>query len=246
MYYSQKDYPKVKLGTCSCSIADDGCFLTSFCNVLQELKVAQINPEYFNRKAFPAGGCMANAAYWASLYDMYYVKTTVTPRGVCIIETDHFASAGFPQHFCMWKDGMIIDPLDHDPQWKKNPYHVVSCRIFTPKVPMAQSTVDAIAEKVQPPIQVPVATPIPTPAPTPTPTPDPVPVVPVVPVAVPQPVQVTGNFPVDGSIPTEGNGTTQIDLSTPPNNYSTGSASRAAVPSWLDLIKKLFGLIFKK
>ena len=242
MYYSQKDYPKVKLGTCADTIAQSGCFLTSFCNVLQELKVTQINPEYFNRKAFPAGGCMANAAYWASLYDMYYTKTTVTPKGVCIIETDHFASAGFPQHFCMWKDGMIIDPLDHNPQWKKNPYHVVSYRVFTPN---KTSPKEAIVDHVFTPeaaIQASVAGAAEQNASIQS-VPDPV--VSVVPVAVPQPVQVTGSFPTDGSVPTEGTATTQVDLSTLPNGYAAGSASRPVVP-WLDLIKKLFGLIFKK
>ncbi len=238
MYYSQKDYPNVKLGTCADTIAQSGCFLTSFCNVLQELKVAMITPEDFNKEAFPTSGCMANASIWASMFGLLYTKLYASPERLCIIETDHYKPAGVPQHFCMWKDGMIIDPLDHNPQWKKNPYHVVSYRVFTPKKSLNEVIIDhvftpeaAVAAAVAGAAEQNAV--------------QPAPVAPVEPVAVPQPVQVTGSFPVDGSVPTEGTGTTQVDFSTLPNNYSAGSMSRPAVP-WLDLIKKLFGLIFKK
>jgi hypothetical protein len=37
---------------------------------------------------------------------------------------------------------MIVDPLDLKPDWKKNPYHIVSWRVFTPKStkPMQSTT----------------------------------------------------------------------------------------------------------
>lgn len=131
MYYSQKSYPKVKLGTCADSIAQSGCFLTSFCSLLGILQVADISPEDFNKKAFPNGGCLANAQFWADLYRLTYRKTAEAPKQVCIAETDHYKPKGVPQHFFVWSpEGSIIDPLDVKPAWKKNPYRIVSYRIF--------------------------------------------------------------------------------------------------------------------
>jgi hypothetical protein len=130
-YHSQKSYPNIQLGTCKDTIAKSGCFITSFCNLLKKLQIAKITPPELNKKAFPNGGCLLNAAYVAKLYGMDYEKTTKKPKGVCIAETDHYKKKGVPQHFFLWNDGKIIDPLDEKPSWKKNPYHIVSYRVFT-------------------------------------------------------------------------------------------------------------------
>ena len=141
-FYSQKSYPDVKLGTCSDSIDKSGCFLTSFVNLLGELGVKETDPVAFNKIAFPNGGCLANASYWASLYNLTYLKTTSKPLKVCIAETDYWKAVA-PQHFFLWRpDGMIVDPLDLNPDWKKNTrYGIVSYRIFEPQkssVPIKQ------------------------------------------------------------------------------------------------------------
>lgn len=136
MYYSQKSFSD-KLGTCACTIAQDGCFLVSFCNLLGILGIANIAPPDFNKKAYPAGGCMADENYWASLYNLDVAKTTSAPGTVCISETDHYANLGFPQHFfCYDPDkNLKLDPLDVTPTWRPNNYNIVSYRIFTKKVP---------------------------------------------------------------------------------------------------------------
>ena len=139
MFYSQKSYPNTKLGTCSDSISQSGCFMTSFCNLLHELGIAEIDPIAFNKKAFPNGGCMANATNWASLYNLQYLKSTIKPSlaPACIAETDHWKSVGVPQHFFLWRpDGKIVDPLDTKPDWKENTkYGIVSYRLFALKNP---------------------------------------------------------------------------------------------------------------
>ena len=140
MFYSQKSYPNTKLGTCSDTIAQSGCFMTSFCNLLHELGIAEIDPIVFNKKAFPNGGCMANAGSWANLYNLQYLKSAIKPSlaPACIAETDHWKSVGVPQHFFLWRpDGKIVDPLDAKPDWKENTkYGIVSYRLFAPKIPI--------------------------------------------------------------------------------------------------------------
>ncbi|HCW06220.1 MAG TPA: hypothetical protein DGG95_02520 [Cytophagales bacterium] len=126
--YSQKNYPQ-KLGTCSCTIKSDGCFLTSYCNLLHEFGT-EITPPEFNKIAFPKGGCLANASYWAKLYNLSYEKVFKDPGTLCIIETNFYANKGVPQHFCLFKKGMRVDPLDLDPNWELNTYPVVSYRVF--------------------------------------------------------------------------------------------------------------------
>jgi hypothetical protein len=114
------------------TFGNDACFLISFCNLLSILGVAELDPLEFNKKAYKSG-CMANAAYWASLYNLTYLKTTSKPLKVCIAETNYWKAVA-PQHFFVLRpDGMIIDPLDLKPVWKKNTrYGIVSYRIFTP------------------------------------------------------------------------------------------------------------------
>lgn len=133
--YSQKSYPKTKLGSCSDTISQSGCFLTSFCNLLEYLNITKIDPPTFNKKAFPSGNCLANASYWASLYELSYEKTANEPKQVCIAETDNYKKLGVPQHFFLYdpKTKKRIDPLDLNPQWEQNTYHIVSFRVFTLK-----------------------------------------------------------------------------------------------------------------
>ena len=142
-YYSQKSYPHVNLGLCNVSIAQDGCFLTSFCNLLHELGIIEIDPIEFNKIAFHSGGCMANAPEWAKMYNLLYEKTTRIPDKICIIETNAFKDLGFPQHFCLYnpKTKKRVDPLDLNPEWETNTYNIVSYRVFTPPDPKVEEVV---------------------------------------------------------------------------------------------------------
>jgi hypothetical protein len=138
MKYSQKSYPSIKLGTCADSISQSGCFLVSFVNLLNELKISDIDPVAFNKKAYPSGGCMANAQIWADMYAMTYQRLSVDPKEICIAETNYYAKNGVPQHFMLYNQGQRIDPLDTKPSWEQNTYPIVSYRLFKLKnEPMA-------------------------------------------------------------------------------------------------------------
>jgi hypothetical protein len=61
---------------------------------------------------------------------MTYERTTTNPGITCIAETNHYAPS-VPQHFyILLEDGNILDPLDLNPRPKKNPYNIVSYRVF--------------------------------------------------------------------------------------------------------------------
>lgn len=136
MYYSQHThgYKSIKLGTCTDSLWSSSCFLTSFCNLGKELEWFDYTPVAMNKifiqnKLF-SNGCMLVCPAVATYFKKTYQKLTEDPLEICIAETDHYKSNGFPQHFFVFEKGMILDPLDTDPKWKKNTYHIVSYRLF--------------------------------------------------------------------------------------------------------------------
>lgn len=137
MYYSQKSYPKVKLGTCSDTIAQSGCIITSACNLLKRMDIADITPDKMNALAKANGwysqGCLLDLADLAAHFGCKYVKQIKAPKDVCMFETNYYKKVGVPQHFCLINpaSGKRLDPLDLEPSWEANNYPIVSYRIFT-------------------------------------------------------------------------------------------------------------------
>lgn len=161
-YFSQKTFKDVKLGTCSDTISQSGCFLVSFVNLLKEMGVAETNPIAFNKVAYPNGGCLAVAGEWAKMYNLNYKKST-SEKGLCIAETNRYKSKGVPQHFFLYKDGKVVDPLDMKPEWKVCKYNIVSYRVFsktklTPTVePQSKEVPETPKDTVETPIVQPSA-----------------------------------------------------------------------------------------
>ena len=135
--YSQKDpkWKDIKLGSCKDTIGQSGCFITSFCNLLNDGTTPKKLNTYLKDKSLYESGCMFNASHTAQYFRMTYEKTTKKPDIDCIFETDHYKSKGVPQHFCLIRpDGKIIDPLDLYPDWKDNPYKIISYRVFKKEI----------------------------------------------------------------------------------------------------------------
>lgn len=140
-YYSQKD-PKwagIQLGVCKNeTIGKSGCAITSLCNFFVSTSSNQEkeNPKEMNewcKKNAYVQGCLLNMSTFAKLRKMTYEKVLKKPKvEKCLAETDYYKKSGVPQHFFLWrsKDGKIVDPLDKKPDWKKNPYPIVSWRVF--------------------------------------------------------------------------------------------------------------------
>ena len=130
-YYSQKDlkWASERLGTCpNETIGKSGCkiaCLASFCGK---------TPSYVNKIIPYVSGCHTEDASAAKALGLLFLgKTTVKPDFDCIAETDHYKSKGVPQHFfILLADGRCVDPLDAIAVPKKNPYFIVSYRLFKP------------------------------------------------------------------------------------------------------------------
>lgn len=135
MYYSQHTpgYKAIKLGTCNDSLWQSGCFLTSFCNIGKELEWFDYTPiamnKLFIKEKLFSNGCLLVCPTVAKHFGLTYQKVTKDPGILCIAETNKYAPS-VPQHFFAYEKGMILDPLDADPKWKKNPYPLVSFRVF--------------------------------------------------------------------------------------------------------------------
>ena len=145
---SQKDarWKSTRLGNCKDTIGSSGCLITSLTNLAKELGVSDVTPSWLNawllQHAGYSNGCLLISPKGAEGVGIVFKeKTKIDPKHICICETDHYKSKGVPQHFFVYSDKMILDPLDLKPEWKKNPYKIVSYRIFTvkaTKVPLSQ------------------------------------------------------------------------------------------------------------
>lgn len=142
--YNDKKNPAMRLGTCTDTLWQSACFLTSFCNLGKELEWFDINPVTMNKlfianKLF-ANGCGLVASAVAKHFGLTYEKLLNDPDVICIAETNKYASIGVPQHFFVYEKGMILDPLDPPEtiKWKQNTYPLVSFRVF--KKPKVQET----------------------------------------------------------------------------------------------------------
>jgi len=139
--YSQRTsgYQNIKLGTSSrYTLWSDGCF----CCSLSMLSYS--NPVETNRLLREQGGytnqCLINSAKSAQILGLeYHGRTTVKPPFICIAEVklsghQHFivfAPAGTVDQY----NDLVLDPWDKPDKigWKKNPYKVVSYRLFNEK-----------------------------------------------------------------------------------------------------------------
>lgn len=147
-YYSQKDprWASERIGTCpNETIGKSGCKITclaSFCGK---------TPSEVNKIIPYVSGCLTEDVSAAKALGLQLLgKTTVKPDFDCIAETDHFKIIGVSQHFfILLVDGRCVDPLDAIPVPKKNPYRIVSYRLFKPllvKAPMEKEFIKAISE----------------------------------------------------------------------------------------------------
>lgn len=170
MFYSQRDprWKQVKLGTCSDSLGQSGCFVTSLAGLSGKLPT-EVN-DLFKKKGGYVNGCLINSSKAAELLGLEYQgKTTQKPSRACIAETNYYAKSGVPQHFFVWNpDGRIADPLSMSPDWQENvkKYPIVSYRLFfakeeapvkpkeEPKLEEKTLPVDPIPEKVTEPVIV--------------------------------------------------------------------------------------------
>ena len=130
-YYSQKDqkWANEQLGRCKGTLfKDSACKITclaSFCGK---------TPSEVNKIIPYVSGCLTNDETAAKALGLTFLgKSSVKPDFDCIAETDHYKSRGVPQHFfILLTDGRCVDPLDMNPIPKKNPYKIVSYRLFKP------------------------------------------------------------------------------------------------------------------
>lgn len=148
-YYSQKDqrWANERLGTCSDTIKQSGCKITCLASF------AGITPSEVNKRIPYVSGCLTNDETAAKALGLSFDgKTTVKPNHDCIAETDHYKTKGVPQHFfILLADGRCVNPLDLNPVPKKNPYKIVSYRLFKPLIKeetMEKSFVEAIEKLV--------------------------------------------------------------------------------------------------
>lgn len=130
-YFSQHDpkFKKIKLGTSNDTVFNSGCALVSISNITDN------DPEFLNNFFVTTGvfsnGNMIDFSKAASRLGYTYKKQLNNPKIKCVAETAHFKSKGVSQHFFLLKpDNSIIDPLDYPIEFKKNPYKIVSYRIF--------------------------------------------------------------------------------------------------------------------
>ncbi len=140
--YSQKNY-KQKLGTSNQSISAVGCYLVSFCNFLETRGIKK-NPLELNEFLIKNGGFsngnLFNSAKVAQLFGMTYKKILKNPGIICIAETDYWKKIGVPQHFFLYLNNLMIDPLDSAPDWRTNALHkIISYRVFSEIKPVEAS-----------------------------------------------------------------------------------------------------------
>jgi len=117
------------MGNSNTTIGRSGCFITSlamFCGKTPNV----VNSLLTKGGGYSSGGLLNSDKAAAILGLPYHGRTGIKQSTLCIAETDHFAPK-VPQHFFVWLgDGNIIDSLDG--KKKKNPYHIVSYRLFQP------------------------------------------------------------------------------------------------------------------
>ncbi len=149
--YSQKDsrWGKLKLGTCTDTIAQSGCVITCL-GMLSDTTPDQVNQLLKDRGGF-SDGCLIKWTQAATIMGLDYLgKTTANPKVFpCIGCTDHYSKivngkeTGTPQHFFVMIDATtILDPLDG--KQKTNSYHITKFENVTTKDDMSQADKDEL------------------------------------------------------------------------------------------------------
>lgn len=134
-YYSQRDpkWANLKLGNSNSTIGRYGCFLTSLA-MLAEIPPDQANEKLKKEGAFSKDLIISDKA--ADALGLEYSPPARSAHFVpyydCIAEVDfNPATAKKEQHFVVYlTDGKIVDPWDLNPKPKKNPYNIISIRLF--------------------------------------------------------------------------------------------------------------------
>ena len=134
--YSQKDkkWGDIKIGHTNLVMSKDGCLIVSLSilfNTPPNVVLGLLN----KAEAFTDKGML----YWSVaskvlnfIFDGIADKLPSITYLPVIAETNHFAGAGFPQHFFVMLDGKeCVDPLDG--KIKTNPYKIVSYRLIRKK-----------------------------------------------------------------------------------------------------------------
>ena len=143
--YSQKDYNQ-RLGTCGVTIASDGCFLVCLS------MLAEIDPPTSNdllKNGGYARGCLIVQDKACEILGLVSKgRTTTDQYTLCIAETNYYKSSGYNQHFFIYNNGMIIDPLDKNPGWKDNKYknNMVSYRLISKPNTMYKNFTSTVAK----------------------------------------------------------------------------------------------------
>jgi len=153
MYYSQKDklWEKIQLGDCKgTTIGSAGCKVCSVANLLLEFGIKktpiEINDTLRDKKLYKNGCEIVDKTI--EIFDIKFIqRTTEKPDFTCIMETDHYKNLGVKQHFVLFRDDEIVDPLDLKPEWKKNIYKAVSYRIFAQEVKGEDMLIDELNKK---------------------------------------------------------------------------------------------------
>jgi len=131
--FSQKDkaWGNLLIGSTNLSMKLYGCFITSLSMIAE--KPPDVVLGILNRNnAFNHEGLLLSEVAAKALGLDYGGYQAQPPNMDCIAETNHFYPT-VPQHFfVLLKSGKIIDPLDA--ATKKNPYKIVSYRLFSKKI----------------------------------------------------------------------------------------------------------------
>jgi len=127
-----------KLGTCTDTIGQSGCFITSLAMLADKLP-DEVNDILRDGGGY-SNGCLVIADKAAKLLGLEYGGKTNSfkPTVPVIAETKYFAPK-VPQHFFVVNpDGSIIDPLG-----KNINYPIISYRLFKRKETMSEPTCEA-------------------------------------------------------------------------------------------------------
>ncbi len=128
-FYKQCDpkWGSQKLGTCSDTICQSGCFLA--CLSMLSNKTPDVANQILKGGGY-TDGCLIDAIPAAQLLGLEYHGISKTkPSYDCVAETNYYKSKGVPQHFFIVKtDGSQVDPLG-----KSIVYPIVSYRLFKAK-----------------------------------------------------------------------------------------------------------------
>jgi len=134
--YSQKWYSD-KLGTCTTTIKASGCFISCL-SMLAEIEPPEVN-KLLTKNGGYSNGCMLLSEKAAEILGLEYKgKVVKDPKTLCVAETNYYKNRGFPQHFFIYNQGDMVDPLDNNPEWRGCSYPIVSYRLFSNKNNMSE------------------------------------------------------------------------------------------------------------